>query len=474
MIKLASAISARWLSRSATASLHPIVLLLMVGLSQTVLPNTIRVPANQPTIQAAIDAASPGDTVLVSPGVYTENLNFKDKRLVVASHFLATGDTAFISQTIIDGNRSGPVVTFQGFEPAGAALVGFSIRNGLGSGDFPNSRGGGIHIAVVAQPLIRYCYIFGNETSGTSNRGGGIYASSQTAVISNCRIYSNTSENGAGISIGNGALGAVVDSCSIFSNTGSGIQISYSEAVRVSRTKIYGNSDAGIRNALSNQTSIIHCTISGNGSAGFKHEFSPSQGLDTLFILNSIIHANAQSYDVDNDTTLFASYSIIESGSGKLWFGQGGKDVDPQFANALYELSSTSPAIDAGDPNSPLDPDNTIADMGTHFYQQPTAIEERDEPRPTGFALQQNYPNPFNPSTVISFELPVRSIGQLAIYATTGQLVRTLISGEYAAGLHHVAWDGRDDKGKRVASGTYFYQISAGVFQSTKHMLFLK
>jgi len=451
-----------------------VVLVLTLGFALDLIANTIRVPANQPTIQAGIDAASPGDTVLVSPGVFVENLDFKNKKLVVGSLFLASGDTAFISQTIIDGNRSGSVVTFRGFEPAGTALVGFSIRNGLGSGDFPNSRGGGIHIAIVAQPLIRYCHVFGNETNGASNRGGGIYASSQTAVISNCKIYNNTSENGAGVSIGNGAQMTVLDSCSIFGNTGSGIQISFSDKVRVSRSKIYSNTSWGIRNALSNNTSIIHCTISGNGSDGFKHEFSPSQGLDTLFIVNSIIHGNARSYDVDNDTTLFASYSIIQSGSGKLWFGPGCKDVDPLFANASFELSSISPAIDAGDPNSPLDPDNTIADMGVHFYRQTTAIEGRDESAPTSFALHQNYPNPFNPSTVISYTLAHPGEVRLTIFNMLGQQVRSLVRADQPAGAFTVQWDGCDDNGKLSSSGNYFYELRTPEHQFTRSMLLLK
>jgi flagellar hook assembly protein FlgD len=102
-----------------------------------------------------------------------------------------------------------------------------------------------------------------------------------------------------------------------------------------------------------------------------------------------------------------------------------------------------------------------------------TGVNEKSE-LPRRFELEQNYPNPFNPSTVISFQLPVDSEVSLVIYSLTGQFVRHVARGKFANGRHQVVWDGRDDRGRRVASGTYFYQITSGNFKSTKRMLVLK
>ena len=73
--------------------------------------------------------------------------------------------------------------------------------------------------------------------------------------------------------------------------------------------------------------------------------------------------------------------------------------------------------------------------------------------------LAQNYPNPFNPGTKIEFALPTSAAVQLAIYNLNGQRVRTLINGSRQAGRHSVYWDGRDEVGREVASGNYFYRL---------------
>lgn len=106
--------------------------------------------------------------------------------------------------------------------------------------------------------------------------------------------------------------------------------------------------------------------------------------------------------------------------------------------------------------------------------QSATSVDESGKHILARFELSQNYPNPFNPSTVISFQLPAASEVQLVIYNTMGQLVKHVASGAFSSGTHQALWDGTDDFGRRVASGSYFYQLIAGDFQSTRRMLFIK
>jgi len=98
----------------------------------------------------------------------------------------------------------------------------------------------------------------------------------------------------------------------------------------------------------------------------------------------------------------------------------------------------------------------------------------REESRITATSLGPNYPNPFNPITQIRFELPQSEKVYLDIYNVHGQRVRRLVKADYPAGPHVVQWDGRDDAGKGVASGVYFYRLSAGAFTQTRKMLLLK
>jgi hypothetical protein len=109
-------------------------------------------------------------------------------------------------------------------------------------------------------------------------------------------------------------------------------------------------------------------------------------------------------------------------------------------------------------------------------YGITTAVDEKaaNTTVPQDFSLSQNYPNPFNPSTVISFQLPIASHVKLAIYNTTGQLVRTLIDGEKAAGRYQIEWDGKNELGAQVSSGVYFYTMQAGSYKATMKMIAMK
>ncbi len=100
--------------------------------------------------------------------------------------------------------------------------------------------------------------------------------------------------------------------------------------------------------------------------------------------------------------------------------------------------------------------------------------KDMDSDLPKDFTLEQNYPNPFNPSTTINFALPKESDVTLNIYNVNGQLVRTLASGRYEAGRHHVVWDGRNNFGQTVSTGVYIYRIAAGNFVKSCKMMFIK
>ena len=98
---------------------------------------------------------------------------------------------------------------------------------------------------------------------------------------------------------------------------------------------------------------------------------------------------------------------------------------------------------------------------------------------PEATALLHNYPNPFNPETWIPYQLAESAEVTLTIYDMNGELVRRLAVGHQAAGMYKnrsraVYWDGRNQLGESVASGLYFYTLTAGKFTGTRRMLILK
>ena len=322
---------------------------------------------NYTKIQAGINVASAGDTILVHPGTYTENLDFNGKKIVLGSLFLTTADTTFISKTIIDGNKAGSVILLQNREDVNTAVVGLTIQNSA-------SANAGISL-LNSGATIKNCNII-------KNAGEGIYALNDSySIIENNRISNNGS---FGVYFGYGARG-IVRSNSIVGNR-SGISIYLSSPSTIEKNIISSNSGGGIDvdasgatirfNLINNNggqgiycgrgTQIINCTIA-NNLAGIILQHN-----STVKILNSIIWGNQDkelALELNANGTWDVTYSLVKGG----WPGTGNISTDPLFRGGTpydYNLTSLSLCIDAGDPASPLDPDGTRADMGAFYFRQ--------------------------------------------------------------------------------------------------------
>lgn len=149
----------------------------------------------------------------------------------------------------------------------------------------------------------------------------------------------------------------------------------------------------------------------------------------------------------------------------------------------IYDLSGATPELieDGGRGGTFLDVEAHVlatSDGGAiHIYRLPV---EDDQPSPdpellpANYALYQNYPNPFNAATSIEYSLLVRSRVELVVYNLLGQQVRTLVDEEKPKGQYTAHWDGRDYAGSYVATGVYFYRVTAGDFVDSKKMVLLK
>ena len=290
--------------------------------STTAFGATIHVPGDHPTIQAAIDAAVDGDTVIVADGTYkgegNKNLDFNGKELTVQSE---NGPLT----TIIDCENSGRGFYFHKGEIEDAKLTGFTITHGR-----VRDKGGAIYIENSA-PTISNCIIVNNVAASNSNnsQGGGIYmGNAGSATLVNCVIVRNKSNyEGGGLYIYN------------------------------------------------TRASLINCTITRNvaingGGLYVRHKPAPT-------LTNCILWGNTPNEVIkDKKNTLAPKipYSIVQSG----YSGYGNMKKDPMFIGSgdFYHLADKSPAINRGSskyaPEIDIDgdkrPEGKRVDIGADEY----------------------------------------------------------------------------------------------------------
>ena len=150
----------------------------------------ILVPGDQLTIQAGIDAANPGDVVIVAQGEYFENINFNGKAITVRS--TDPTDAGVVLNTIINGGGSGHVVTCDSGEGSNTVLSGFVITGG-------NANFGGGMRNSFSSPTVTNCSFSGNS----ANVGGGMHNSFSSPTVTDC-TFSGNSANGSGGMYNNG------------------------------------------------------------------------------------------------------------------------------------------------------------------------------------------------------------------------------------------------------------------------------
>ncbi len=365
------------------------------------------------TIQAALSESADGDELVVYPGLYTENINFGGKNVLLRSTDPTDADV--VANTIIDGRGLGPVAAFSGTETDKCVLSGFTIRNGnsdYGGGIYGASSDAHTHATIVNNVI----------TANSAKNGAGIYKCD--GLIQNNTIHGNTASSyGGGLSIcvgviqdniiyGNSAgvnggglfnCGDVIQGNKIFGNSanqqGGGMSGCYG---RIRNNSIHENSanaggglsecNGGIQNNVITRNSanqnggglyrcdgpIQNCTIYGNWSGFRGGGLSDCKGM----IWNCIIWGNwaIEGPQLYNSST--PNYCCIQD-----WIqgGEGNISSVPHFVDAQngdFHLRSWSPCLDSGDPTSPYQnepqPNGGRVDMGAYGNTSETVSSSPD------------------------------------------------------------------------------------------------
>jgi hypothetical protein len=365
------------------------------------------------TIQSGINAANTGDTVLVAPGTYYENIDFKGKAITVTS----SGGAA---STIIDGNSAGPAVTFKSGETSASTISGFTIqhggefgwvsaysRYGIGNVYINNSSPSILNNTITlsncwgiysnySAPLIQNNIISATQDpNGDCSFGGGaaiivwggINGKYNSSSVNSGRVLGNTIENnvesgledaggngGAGIAVWGGTLlieNNIIRNNSSPGGSGGAINFVYGQGTVIAQNLIYGNSAGCGGGAIATDGQglyIINNTIADNigvDKSGYSECASISQ-----------IYPNPDMYGSDKPSDIFINNIISGSTSYPAvdcsWFNTPSEAIQPTFENnILYNAGGLffgSYCVDVSGKYNNIAADPQFANSSAHDY----------------------------------------------------------------------------------------------------------
>jgi hypothetical protein len=393
----------------------PAAVLLAAPARPAAAASVLNVPGGFPTIQAAVDAAAAGDTVVVAPGLYQENIDFKGKAITVES---SQGP----GSTTIDGGNLDRVVNFHSGETRTSVLQGFTIQHGLTTSGTNGYDGAGIGISF-SSPTIQG-NVIRNNVSGGDGSGISVYFGSPAilgnTITGNTKAAGWTGQAGGGIAL----LGADSTNTQIIGNAitnnhsywGGAMELDASGSPTISNNRMSGNSaesDGGaIWSINASSPLMVQNLIVGNQS--------PTLGGGVFFGTGTLVNNTIADNTAQEGAALYGVASaqlfdnILESrgatavecatgssplpvldhndafGSGSAAFDggcvgavgtNGNISADPLFVGSgSYRLQAGSPAIDAGNNAAPSLPatdldglpriSGGVVDLGVYEFVQ--------------------------------------------------------------------------------------------------------
>ncbi len=464
-------------------SIFSILMLLTVAASAT----TINVPTDALTIGEGLSLAAEGDTVLVACGTYLEH------DIIMVSGVVLRSQSGQPDSVTIDCQNTGTGLLCTDIDST-ARIEGFTITNAFNSGMTLSS----------SDPQITHCVFIGND----AYYGGAINCMYSNPIIEQCVFQDNSAYGDGAITLFRSSP-EIID-CEFLDNIaysdGPGALWCRFSSPSLLRCKFIGNLSGSFSGAIyardESSLTIVDCTFAGNGvpdgiAAILFPVWTPSNqvvsgctfhgntggptidvGMANLTISNSIIAGNDGVAIAVLDSVPAITCTDIY-GNGDNWTAliahlldqEGNISLDPLFCDAIANdltLRFSSPCAPGGTSDCGL---IGAWPVGCDF---PSSVDPAHDV-PANVTLAPCQPNPFNPSTTISYGLPGSNTVSLEIYDTAGRLVRRLKDGAVEpGGLHQVKWRARDDQGKALGSGVYFYRLEVGGIVKTRSMTLVR
>ena len=341
---------------------------IFICLCMTLNANIINVPSDFVAIQAAHDAASSGDVILLQPGVYTESITLT-KAITLASLFFTTGDESFISSTVIDGGGTGTIILIPATAEQGIVITGITLQNGTKGivsrqkfdclNNIITDTRDGIDYENGSGGICRFNRI-------EANGDDGLDLDNDVDLIAEHNVIANNGDDGFEIRLQNYTgphLNIIIRFNEIYGNDEDGIQLIDYNSVTISnrffdisQNYIYNNTDVGIgcmsnANTVENfeaasieETIYVYNNTFANNSHGIT-------GGDSMVVVNNVFvgHPIIAVKNVDGNSELanniFFSNGIDTSGSNLI---SGTNLFNNPLLDANFGLIAGSPAIDAG------------------------------------------------------------------------------------------------------------------------------